>query len=99
MANASSAVANQQKQLRPSDRALRSLAAVEPHEVRRHSPYGRIVVARGLAFRTLDFDDARAGVGKGNGAEGCRHGLLNRNDQQPPRVSRRDNLREGQTFR
>ena len=64
-----------------------------------HSPYGRIVVARGLAFRTLDFDDARAGVGKGNGAEGCRHGLLNRNDQQPPRVSRRDNLREGQTFR
>jgi len=40
-------------------------------------------MARGLAFRTLDLDDARAGVGKANGAEGRRHGLLNRNDQQP----------------
>jgi hypothetical protein len=40
-------------------------------------------MARSLAFRTLDLDDARAGVGKANGAEGRRHGLLNRNDQQP----------------
>jgi len=40
-------------------------------------------MARGLAFRTLDLDDARATVGKANGAEGRRHGLLNRHDQQP----------------
>ena len=40
-------------------------------------------MARGLAVRTLDLDDARAGVGKANGAEGRRYGLLNRNDQQP----------------
>jgi hypothetical protein len=40
-------------------------------------------MARGLASRTLDLDDARAGIGKANGAEGRRHGLLNRNDQQP----------------
>src|ERR1700722_11511714 len=59
------------------------LAAVEPYEVRRHSLYGRIVMARSLAFRTLDLDDARAGVGEANGAEGRRHGLLNRHDQQP----------------
>jgi hypothetical protein len=40
-------------------------------------------MARRLAFCTLDLDDARPGVGKANGAEGRRHGLLNRNDQQP----------------
>ena len=59
------------------------LAAVEPNEVRRHPLYGQIVMARSLAFGTLDLDDARAGVGKANRAQGRRHGLLNRNDQEP----------------
>jgi hypothetical protein len=74
------------------------LAAVEPYEVRRHSLYGRIVMARGLAFREPDLDDARAGVGKANGGRGvataCSIETTSSPASEPP-----ENLREGQTFR
>src|ERR1700722_13685459 len=69
------------------------LAAVEPYEIRRHSLYGRIVMARGLAFRSLDLDDARARVGKANGAEAaataCSIETTSSPASEPPRESSR----------
>jgi hypothetical protein len=69
------------------------LAAIEPYEIRRHSLYGRIVMARGLAFRSLDLDDARARVGKANGAEAaataCSIETTSSPASEPPRESSR----------
>ena len=41
-----------------------------------------IVVAREIAFRALDLDHARAGVGQAAGAVRRRHRLLDRDDEE-----------------
>jgi hypothetical protein len=59
----------------------RFLAAVEPDEIAR-LPGGHIVVAAGeIAFRTLDFDYPRTGVGQTARAHGRGDRLLERHDE------------------
>jgi len=41
-----------------------------------------VVVTGEIAFRTLDFDDTRAGVGEPAGALRRRHRLLDGNDEE-----------------
>jgi hypothetical protein len=41
-----------------------------------------VVITGEIAFRTLDFDDARAGIGEPAGALRRRHRLLDRNNEE-----------------
>ena len=48
--------------LMSSDEAF--LAAIEPDEIARRAMHGGVVAAREIAFRPLDLDDPRAGIGQ-----------------------------------
>ena len=62
------------------DQAL--LAAVQPDEIAGQA-FGRVVVAAGeIAFRALDLDHARAGVGQAGTAIGRGDRLFERDDEQ-----------------
>ena len=62
-------------------RDQRFLAAVEPDEVGALAAHKLVVAAGEVAFLALDLDDTRAGIGQARGTEGCRHRLLQRDDQ------------------
>ncbi len=60
----------------------RFLAAIEPDEMRALAVNEMIVLAREVALRPLDLDDARAGIGEMTGAMRRRHRLLDRDDKK-----------------
>ena len=57
------------------------LAAIEPDEIRALPLRCIVIMAGKIAVRSLDFDDARAGIRHPAGAHGACDGLLKRNDQ------------------
>ena len=66
----------------------RLLAAVQPDEIAREPVDVAVVAAREIAFRPLDLDDARAGVGQPRRAVGGGHRLLDAHHQQAVQRSR-----------
>ena len=58
------------------------LAAVEPDEIAAFAVHEVVIAAREVAFRPLDLDDARAGVGQPAGAHRRRDRLLERDDEE-----------------
>ena len=62
------------------DQAL--LAAVQPDEIAGQAVGRLVVAAREIAFRALDLDDARAGVGKAGAAIRRGDRLFQRDDKQ-----------------
>ena len=60
----------------------RFLAAIEPHEIRALAVHHVVIEAGEVAFRPLDLDDARTGIGQPAGAGRRRHRLLKRHDEE-----------------
>src|SRR6185295_11887123 len=68
----------------------RLLAAIEPDKIGALTVNDVIVVAREIAFRPLDLDHARAGIGETARALRRRDSLLDRNDKKA--IERRRHL-------
>ena len=60
----------------------RLLAAIEPDEIGALAVHDMIIVTGEIAFRPLDLDHARAGIGETAGTLRRRHRLLDRNDEK-----------------
>ena len=60
----------------------RFLAAVEPDEIAALAVHEIVIAAREIAFRPLDLDDARAGIGEPAGAHRRRDRLFERDDEE-----------------
>ena len=55
-------------------------ASIQPDKIAALSENGIVIAPGEIAFRTLDLDDFRAGVGKARGAKGRRDRLLDGDD-------------------
>src|SRR6185369_10716914 len=60
----------------------RLFAAIEPDEIGALAVHQAVITAGEVAFRPLDLDHARAGVGELAGAVRRGDGLLDRNDEE-----------------
>jgi len=65
---------------KPADKAL--LAAIEPDEIAAFAVHEIVIAARKIAFRPLDLDHPRAGIGEAARAHWRRDCLFERNDKE-----------------